>query len=239
MGKFRKGAAWLLRGGAVFVGCLILLDNVPTPQGAEAEHILAMSEVSVIDGDTLEIDDKIVSISGIDAPELGQLCRNRQKAYRCGLEAALSLRSLLSTYRSIVCSDVPGRPEAEMSCSVGDRDLGEMLLRRGYAVAGSEAPAPYRSAEQQARKSGLGIWRGEFVAPASWREGERLPEIEGEPVQNCDIKGRITAEGRKTYVVPTDPDYEDIEIDPDQGERLFCSDDEAELHGWRRATKRR
>jgi hypothetical protein len=88
-------------------------------------------------------------------------------------------------------------------------------------------------AEQAARAAGYGIWRGDFVPPWEWREGVRLPSEPRQPVQVCDVKGIVTDGGNRVFVVPTDPQYEKTIVDPNKGERLFCSDDEARLAGWR------
>jgi endonuclease YncB( thermonuclease family) len=45
--------------------------------------------VRVIDGDTVEIDGRLVQLYGIDAPELGQLCDRDGELWECGREAAL------------------------------------------------------------------------------------------------------------------------------------------------------
>ena len=45
----------------------------------------APGPVAIIDGDTLQIGDRIVHLAGIDAPELGQRCMIENKDWRCGL----------------------------------------------------------------------------------------------------------------------------------------------------------
>ena len=60
-------------------------------------------QVWVIDGDTLQIEQSIVHLAGIDAPELGQRCLLEEKEWRCGLEAALALRKLVA-FGGVVCT---------------------------------------------------------------------------------------------------------------------------------------
>ncbi|MDH3476244.1 MAG: thermonuclease family protein, partial [Rhodospirillales bacterium] len=79
----------------------------------------------------------------------------------------------------------------------------------------------------------LGIWRGEFVLPWEWQEGKRLPSEPGDVVQVCDIKGTIDDKGRRTFYTPLNEQYDAVQVDPSKGERMFCSDDEARLAGWR------
>lgn len=58
-----------------------------------------------------------------------------------------------------------------------------------------------------------------------------VPKEEGHGL----IKGNISADGKKTYHVVTGGYYANTRIDPDAGERWFCSEDEAKAAGWRRS----
>ncbi len=50
----------------------------------------------------------------------------------------------------------------------------------------------------------------------------------------CDIKGNISYNsGNKIYHLPGSEFYEDTIINPDFGERWFCTEDEAAANGWR------
>ena len=136
----------------------------------------------VIDGDTLVVDGQLVQLAGIDAPELGQRCFNDGKSWRCGLEAALALRKLIA-FGEVVCEAVEAEPKtAKANCSVDDKDIAVALLQQGYAIALPEASSPLQAAQNSAKDAKFGIWRGDFVAPASWRDGVRLPGEAEEPV---------------------------------------------------------
>lgn len=200
---------------------------------AEAEN----STIAVVDGDTLEINGKTVRLYGIDAPELGQFCLNGAKSYRCGYEAALILRKIAGS-EPIDCQPTPVDPNDDgQICSVGLVDLAEAMLLNGYAVAHLRSFAIYRRAEHKAKQSKLGIWRGDFISPSEWRAGRRLQYRKDEPAQICDVKGIVSNKGERVYLVSSDPEYANIVVDPFRGERWFCSDDEAELAGWRRWPK--
>ena len=84
-----------------------------------------------------------------------------------------------------------------------------------------------------AKDAKLGLWRGDFILPATWRQGERLP---GETTDStfCVVKGVITEDDQKIFYVPSDEIYNEVTINPDKGEKMFCSDDEAILAGWYR-----
>ncbi len=191
--------------------------------------------ISVIDGDTLEIDGRALRLFGIDAPELGQTCLNAGKRWRCGLQAAVELRQLLETWKELTCETAPLASAGNVVICHDPQynDPAEVLLARGLALALPDSFPAYKRAQNQAKLAKLGLWRGEFLEPAIWRMGHRLPGPEDSPAEICDVKGTISEKGNKVYYVPTDANYEKFEIDPERGERWFCSDDEAELAGWR------
>lgn len=53
----------------------------------------------------------------------------------------------------------------------------------------------------------------------------------------CDIKGNITFNGEKIYHVLGDEFYDATSINPEYGEKWFCSESEAIANGWRRSYK--
>lgn len=53
---------------------------------------------------------------------------------------------------------------------------------------------------------------------------------------DCDIKGNVSmTTGERIYHRPGDLYYEKTEVDRSAGEKMFCSDGEAEAAGWRRS----
>ena len=54
------------------------------------------------------------------------------------------------------------------------------------------------------------------------------------PARPCLIKGNINAQGVRIYHPPGCRYYNDTVIDPNRGERWFCSEAEAVAAGWRR-----
>ena len=196
----------------------------------------AKPEIVVIDGDTLEVDGRVLRLYGIDAPELGQTCLDKSKRWRCGLQAAVELRSLLAIWGDVVCDAVQTVSEGVRAICHDPQfnDPAEVLLARGLATALPDSVPAYRRAEIQAKAAKLGIWRGEFVPPSDWRQGKRLPGTADGQTEICDVKGVVTAKGNRVYYVPTDAGYDTVEVSAERGERTFCSDDEAELAGWKR-----
>ena len=112
-----------------------------------------------------------VRLFGIDAPESEQTCKDRQgELYRCGLLATAVLEEEVGG-RSVTCfpieTDHYDRTVA--TCEVAGRDLGDAMVRRGFAVAYLRYSDKYEGAEIEARKARRGIWAGSFEEPEVWR----------------------------------------------------------------------
>lgn len=128
-----------------------------------------------IDGDTLRAGDgSEYRIFGIDAPELHQSCTEADgKSWLCGRAAKAKLTVLIKG-GNVNCvaraTDRFGRTVAVCSAE-GVPDLGEVLVRDGYAIdLGGAAGNPYADAEAEAREAKRGIWRGTFERPSEWRQ---------------------------------------------------------------------
>jgi endonuclease YncB( thermonuclease family) len=217
----------------VTVGMLLAAQRVMF-----ASHDPVSGQVTVIDGDTLQVGDKVVQLYGIDAPELGQLCNDEGRVRHCGVDAALALRKLITMAEpSLHCSPwQDGSEPAETAgatveiCEVGNQDVGLIMLHGGYSVALPGSFPDYTEAQEQAREGNLGLWHTQFTLPWEWRKGDRSPVAQ----TDCNVKAMTSDAGGRVYYVPTDPEYGRIAIDPAQGDAWFCSDEEARLAGWRR-----
>jgi endonuclease YncB( thermonuclease family) len=137
-----------------------------------APRAVATAYVRVIDGDTLRAAGGRIRLSGIDAPELSQTCRDAQAhEWSCGQAAKARLVELVSR-GDVACAarghDRYGRTLAV--CSAGDvADLGAALVRDGYAVDYRRYSSDYLAAEDEARAARRGIWQGDFERPENWR----------------------------------------------------------------------
>jgi endonuclease YncB( thermonuclease family) len=131
-----------------------------------------VGQVSVIDGDTLEIHGTSIRLWGIDAPESSQLCRGEDSSqYRCGVQAANDLDTFIAR-RLVNCMplnlDPYGRTVA--TCAVGGTDLGEWLVRKGLALDWPQySKGRYGEAQGDAERTGRGIWKGSYVEPWLYR----------------------------------------------------------------------
>ena len=148
----------------------VLICGLPGP--AEAEPLIGTA--SVIDGDTIEIHGQRIRLNGIDAPESTQLCLDGAgKKYRCGQKASLALADFLATHRPTSCIEVDRDRYRRMVavCTAGGVDIGERMVRQGYAVDWPKYSAGfYAQAETEARKAKRGLWAGSFDRPWEWRK---------------------------------------------------------------------
>src|SRR5690349_2755019 len=67
---------------------------------------------------------------------------------------------------------------------------------------------------------------------------EECPEGCTVPPPECDIKGNISLKtGERIYHVPGQAFYDKTKIAPEYGEMWFCTEEEAEDNGWRKAKR--
>ena len=93
-----------------------------------------------------------------------------------------------------------------------------------------EQPAPPPQPEPTPEKP------PEAPAPPEADEAVACPEGCATQKPGCDIKGNLSVKkGERIYHLPGQRWYDETVISPEKGERWFCTEDEAEANGWRRA----
>jgi endonuclease YncB( thermonuclease family) len=131
----------------------------------------------VLDGDTIEVEGRVINLVGIDAPEFGQRCRRGGTIVDCGMMARTQLLDLTGP-ASVACvideSRSPLGWPAIAQCRAGGYDLSEGMSHTGWALPTDDASARYRAVAADARHSGRGLWGFDFISPADWRSGTRL-----------------------------------------------------------------
>ena len=122
---------------------------------------------TVIDGDTISVGGKTYDLWGIDAPEPEQQCGS----WLAGREATEHLKELISG-KVVVCTpkavDKFGVTLAR--CTVDKVDLGEAMVRDGYAWAFEDYSTDYVDEERHAFESNLGVHRHNCERPWEYRE---------------------------------------------------------------------
>ncbi|MDP3495157.1 MAG: thermonuclease family protein [Hyphomonadaceae bacterium] len=177
-------------------------DTAETPSGPNAEAEAAPAPAgsgsvisgtaSVVDADTLDIHGQRMRLNGVDAPESGQKCKDRDgKLYRCGTVAANALDAWIN--RNPVSCDVTGKDRYGRSlgdCSVRGESVQGWLVANGHALAYRSYSTAFVPAELKAREAKVGVWAGEFISPWDWRQGLRL---DGEPPTKAMLDGKVGA----------------------------------------------
>jgi endonuclease YncB( thermonuclease family) len=223
---------------------------------------LAASAV-VRDGDTIQLGDVTYRLDGVDAPELDQICINDQAdPWSCGIEARDQLAKLIGS-RDVHCDDLGPdklfRKRHIGVCTVqGDgTSLNLEIAQMGLAIGiepSLKVHAKNDVAKAQADKRGL--WKGCLVAPQEFRLGKKdgaliggscradrdkeiravlFPEDVAMP-PSCAIKGKLAVRARVTgnvgiYHLQGCPSYAGLP----RPDRWFCSEDDAQAAGFRRA----
>src|SRR5262249_25499864 len=109
------------------------------------------------------------------APDLEQKGLIGDKLYPCGEEAAQFLKKFIAEQR-VTCyvlnpNDRQGG-RLRGSGYVGETWIPELMIRQGWAISDHNSTV---GAEVMARENQRGLWRGQFILPAEWRKGKRLP----------------------------------------------------------------
>ena len=226
---------------------------------AIAQAVSVKGAPRVVDGDTLTIGTTKIRLEGIDAPETDQICLNVDGVrWTCGIDARDQLTNHIKG-REITCTanGVDAYKRTLGTCSLDGEDLNAWMVREGWAMAFVKYSSVYRDAENDARVRKRGLWQGAFIAPWDWRHRNNMTDIlgalsvpikaqsmlmprsasEGAPSPECTIKGNVNRTGNRIYHMPNQQFYSRIRMDAGGGPRWFCTIDEAEAAGWRKALR--
>ena len=227
--------------------------------GAAAQAADLTGLPRIVDGDTLAIEATKVRLEGIDAPETDQYCINATGVrWACGIEARDKLVAHVAG-REIACtsSGIDAYKRTLATCRLNGEDLNGWMVQEGWALAYVKYSSVYVGTEEDARTHQRGLWQGAFIAPWDWRhrntktvilgaysvpinaQSMLLPRsaTEGAPSLDCIIKGNISRHGERIYHLPNQRFYARIRMDKGGGKRWFCTPEEAEAAGWRRALR--
>jgi endonuclease YncB( thermonuclease family) len=217
-----------------------------------------MGVPTVVDGDTLVIGTTRVRLEGIDAPETDQICLDSTGfRWTCGIDVRDRLVAHIAG-RKVACttSGIDAYKRTLATCRIMDEDLNGWMVQEGWALAYAKYSSVYVRAEEDARAQQRGLWQGAFIAPWDWRHRNSntiilgalsvpintqsmLPSTSaaGAPSSECTIKGNVNRNGERIYHMPNQQFYARIRIDAGGERRWFCTPEEAEAAGWRRALR--
>jgi endonuclease YncB( thermonuclease family) len=226
-----------------------------------ASHSFAAGAI-VRDGSTIQLADVTYRLDGINAPELDQICIDEHAdAWACGAEARDQLAKLIGD-REVRCNDLGPGPYKKRHigiCTVEGEStsLNQLVVRQGFALNFEPyARGRFKEDETGAKENRRGLWKGCFVAPQEFRRGQKDGALIGESCRTdkdreiravlfpddpampsgCSIKGKFAVRARVTgnvgvYHLQGCSSYPAL-TKPD---RWFCSEDDAQAAGFRRA----
>jgi len=134
----------------VIIAAIIAVASSAT---ALADGMTTTGAPRVIDGRTMEVAGKQVTLAHIAVPPIGGACHWRGKPFDCGELARAGLMDL--TAGAIVsCRSAAGGH----ICMSGGYDLAFGLVHAGWAVPLADAPQAYFDKMREAERRGRGLW---------------------------------------------------------------------------------
>lgn len=135
----------------------------------------------ILDANTVKIDNHVLKLDGIDAPDVAQRCVDSHlKPWPCGRDA---LKHLIARAggQTWTCNlrGYDGLGHVFASCSVAGADIAKWMVRSGWALSFTHCSRKYDSEQKKARQSHAGLWSGAFIAPLDWRNRNRFTYILG------------------------------------------------------------
>ena len=128
-------------------------------------------DIKITDGDTIKVNGEKIRFSGIDTPELKQICIKQGVKKPCGMTAKQILIDKIAD-NNVACvnegKDQYKRTLAE--CFVNNESLSRYLVRSGYAFAYRRYSKKFILDEDYAKFNKLGMWSMEFDYPWDWRK---------------------------------------------------------------------
>jgi micrococcal nuclease len=203
------------------------------------------SVVKVVDGDTVDVSingkTERLRLIGINTPETV----DPRKPVECfGVEASNKAKSILNGKKVALESDP----------SQGERDKYDRLLRYVFLEDGTnfnllmvrdgfayeytyDIPYKYQTefkkAQKEAMEAKAGLWGDMCNGSSTLISTTTTPTNTN--ANGCTIKGNISSTKEKIFHVIGCGSYAKTTIDESQGERWFCTEQEALDAGWRKA----
>ncbi len=135
-------------------------------------NVSLADNLKVVDGDTIFLNGEKIRFSGIDTPELKQICLKGDEKISCGISAKILLVKKIGNNIPKCISegkDVYKRTLAE--CFVNGESLSSFLVRSGYAFAYRKYSKKFIKDEEFAKANKLGMWAMTFQYPWDFRKG--------------------------------------------------------------------
>mgnify|MGYP006151725905 CR=1 FL=1 len=130
-------------------------------------------ELNVVDGDTIHLNGEKIRFTGIDTPELKQICIKEGAENLCGETAKQILIKKIGN--NIVQCIREGRDQYKRTlaeCFVNNNSLSRYLVRSGYAFAYRKYSKKFVTDENYAKVNQIGMWSMKFEYPWDYRKNK-------------------------------------------------------------------
>ena len=127
-------------------------------------------KIKVIDGDTIHLNEKKIRFSGIDTPEIKQVCNKNNEVIKCGIQAKELLINRIGNNKvKCVEEGIDKYKRILAECFVNNQSLSKYLVREGFAFAYRKYSTKFIEDEDYAKKHNKGMWSMTFEYPWDYR----------------------------------------------------------------------
>ena len=111
------------------------------------------NKVKVVDGDTIHLNGQKIRFSGIDTPEIKQVCNKNNEVIKCGIRAKeLLINKIGKNTVKCVNEGVDRYKRILAECFVNNQSLSKYLVREGFAFAYRKYSTKFIEDENYAKK---------------------------------------------------------------------------------------
>ena len=127
--------------------------------------------IKIVDGDTINLNGEKIRFTGIDTPELKQICFKDGVKSLCGITAKQILTDKIGNNTVECISEGKDRYKRTLAeCFVNNESLSSYLVRSGYAFAYRKYSKKFIIDEDYAKNNKIGMWSMDFQYPWDYRK---------------------------------------------------------------------
>lgn len=135
--------------------------------------LIAKDDLRTIDGDTIHLNGNKIRFSGIDAPEINQMCKKDEIDIPCGAIAKeLLIKKIGNAVPTCILEDEDQYGRILGECYIKKESLSSYLVRKGFAFAYTRYSKKFVKDERFAIQNKLGMWSMDFIFPWDFRKNK-------------------------------------------------------------------
>ena len=133
--------------------------------------LVAQDDLRIIDGDTIHLNGDKIRFSGIDTPEINQMCKKDKIDIPCGeMAKELLIKKIGNTVPICILEDKDQYGRILGECYIEKESLSSYLVKEGFAFAYTRYSKKFVEDEQFAIKNKSGMWSMDFIFPWDFRK---------------------------------------------------------------------